>query len=98
MSFLSRLFSRSRTASPAPTSYAVQGIALPAVKQEVPTSARAMVNLRYEPENVSSSATVATVQGALRMAEAGDTRQLFALYRDLSGSGSHVYCELSKRK
>lgn len=59
---------------------------------------RAFVGLPYEPGNVSSSATVQTVQAAIRAAENGDTRQLFALYRDLTVGGSHIQCEFGKRK
>lgn len=62
------------------------------------TARRSMVSLQYEPVNVSSNAKVADVQGMIRAAEAGETRQLFALYRDLSISGSHVLSELTKRK
>lgn len=58
---------------------------------------RSYVSMRHEPENVSSSATVQTVQSAIRAAEGGDTRQLFALYRDLTVGGSHIQCELGKR-
>src|SRR4051812_4953552 len=59
---------------------------------------RSMVSLQYEPANVSSNARVSDVNGMIRAAEAGDTRQLFALYRDLTISGSHVHSELTKRK
>lgn len=59
---------------------------------------KAVVSLQYEPANVSSNATVSQVQGMIRSAEAGETRQLFALYRDLTISGSHVQTELTKRK
>lgn len=58
---------------------------------------RSYVSMRHEPENISSSATVQTVQSAIRAAEGGDTRQLFALYRDLTVGGSHIQCELGKR-
>src|SRR5258705_11324000 len=70
--------------APAANSYAAQGKQLPVPKTdgELPTEKRARLSLRYEPPNMSSSATVGTVQSALRSAEAGDTRQLFALYRD----------------
>lgn len=63
----------------------------------VETMRRSYVSMRYEPPNVSSSATVQTVQAAIRAAEGGETRQLFALYRDLTVSGSHIQCELGKR-
>ncbi len=62
------------------------------------TAPRAKVSNQYEYPNVSANATVTTVQSAIRAAEAGDTRQLFALYRDLSIGGSHVQAEFNKRK
>ncbi len=64
----------------------------------VPLSRRGYVSLMSEPRNASSSATVASLQSALRAAEAGDTRNLFALYRDLTCGGSHVQAECNKRK
>ncbi len=56
------------------------------------------VSLRSEPPNFSSGSTVASVTSAIRAAEGGQTRELFALYRDLVISGSHVQAEFSKRK
>ena len=53
--------------------------------------------LGYEPANVSSAATAASIQAALRAAGGGEVRQLFALYRDLCAD-SHVQAELQKRK
>lgn len=53
---------------------------------------------RFEVENLSSAATVTQVQTWIREAETGNTRNLFALYRDLAMAGSHVQTELSKRK
>lgn len=63
-----------------------------------PTQRLSVVSNRYEPPNISTSATVATVQSAIRAAEAGDTRLLFALYRDITIGGSHIQAELQKRK
>jgi hypothetical protein len=53
---------------------------------------------RNDPPNKSASATAATLQSALRSAENGDTRELFALYRDLTGGHSHIMTEFGKRK
>ena len=63
----------------------------------VPTAAFARPALAAEPRSVSNTATAATIQAALRAAEAGDTRQLFALYRDVT-LDNHVQAELQKRK
>jgi hypothetical protein len=86
-----------------PRSYAAQGKQLPTPADadpaaNMPRRARAWVNQTYEPQNVSSTATVSTVQAAIRAAEAGNTRDLFALYRDLMVAGSHAQTEFSKRK
>lgn len=56
------------------------------------------ISLRYEPFNLTRSATVNTIKSALVAAEAGTTRDLFTLYRDISSEGSHVFAEHSKRK
>lgn len=83
-------------------SYAELGEQLPPPRDEVPQSVPmgppSRVNLRYEPPNISSNATVSRVQSAIRSAEAGNTRDLFALYRDEILTGSHVLSEFSKRK
>lgn len=62
------------------------------------TTPKARVSNQYEYPNVSANATVATIQSAIRAAEAGDTRKLFGFYRDLSIGGSHVQAEFNKRK
>jgi phage gp29-like protein len=54
-------------------------------------------SLSAEPRAVSSTVTAASIQSALRSAEAGDTRNLFALYRDMA-LDNHVQAELQKRK
>lgn len=64
----------------------------------LPFVKRAALAPRYEPPNVSSSATVSSVQAMIRGAENGDTRNLFSYYRDLIISSSHVQSEFSKRK
>lgn len=90
-----------------PNSLAAQGRDLPPVRGDVevmtggavvPTRARAVLNQRYEPPNVSSGALVATVQSMIRAAENGNPRELFAFYRDHIVSGSHVQSEFGKRK
>jgi hypothetical protein len=73
-------------------------ISLAAAKVGLPTERIHYLKLGSEPLNLSSSATAATVQSAVRAAEGGDVRNLFALYRDLVVSGSHVQAEFSKRK
>jgi phage gp29-like protein len=64
----------------------------------IPTSRRALVNLRHEPLSIITNATARTIAGAVQLAEQGDTRQLFSIYRDLTLAGSHVQAEFSKRK
>lgn len=64
----------------------------------VATARRSFVSLRQETPNTSRGLDVAAAQSAIAAAEGGDTRQLFAIYRDLTVGGSHVQCELGKRK
>lgn len=64
----------------------------------LPTMRKAKVALQYETANLSSNATVSSIQSALRSAEGGETRELFGLYRDLTAGGSHIQAELNKRK
>lgn len=68
------------------------------ITEKIPFTRRSRVAQMWEHPNVRTNATVATVQNALRAAEAGDTRQLFALYRDLTIGGSHTQAEFNKRK
>lgn len=64
----------------------------------LPMTVQARIALDQEPINQSATATASSIQTALRNAEAGNTRELFALYRDLVMADSHVTCELGKRK
>ncbi len=72
--------------------------AVKAAIKEPATGRRSQVGMRHEPPNVSAGITVATIQGYIRNAENGETRELFSLYRDIAISGSHVQAEFSKRK
>lgn len=64
-----------------------------------PSTARVtVVNARTEPVGVASTVTVDRVHSILRAAEAGDTRPLFGLYRDIVLSHSHLQAEFAKRK
>ena len=53
---------------------------------------------RSEPASQTSFVTVDRVHSMIRCAEAGDTRPLFALYRDILLADSHLQGELAKRK
>ncbi|HXB59108.1 MAG TPA: DUF935 family protein [Candidatus Acidoferrales bacterium] len=53
---------------------------------------------RYEPSNISSDANVMRITEALRLAEAGDTQELFRFYRDVLLSDDHIAGEFSTRK
>src|SRR6202453_798674 len=53
---------------------------------------------RYEPSNISSDADVLSITEALRLAESGDTQELFRFYRDVLLSDDHVAGEFSTRK
>lgn len=53
---------------------------------------------RYEPVNITSDADVLRITEALRLAESGDTQELFRFYRDVLLSDDHIAGEFSTRK
>ena len=53
---------------------------------------------RYEPSNISADADVVAITEALRLAEAGDTQELFRFYRDVLLNDDHIAGEFSTRK
>lgn len=55
-------------------------------------------NPQYEPESYIEWADVERVGMAIRSARGGSTQQLFALYRDIVLTDSHIQSELAKRK
>jgi phage gp29-like protein len=62
------------------------------------TSKKKMYNFRGEPGFAANTMDVDKLRGTLAAAEVGDTRDLFALYRDVMVSDSHIQTEFSKRK
>lgn len=79
-----------------PLAAAVQA---PAEKRpDIPTAPMPAMSGRYEPSCVARMADVGYVHSVLMAAESGDTRELFALYRDVLMSTSHLQAELFKRK
>jgi len=63
----------------------------------LPLTAWARLSLHAEPRSVSATITASGIQSALRAAESGDVKALFALYRDIT-LDNHVQAELQKRK
>jgi phage gp29-like protein len=63
----------------------------------IPTQRVTVVNPLSQPFALAPLMTVDRVQEILRSAEAGDPRDLFALYRDTVLADSHLQGELSKR-
>lgn len=59
---------------------------------------RIAYNPRYEPESYIEWADVERVGMAIRSAKGGATQPLFALYRDIILTDSHIQSELAKRK
>jgi hypothetical protein len=53
---------------------------------------------RYEPSNISADADVISITEALRLAEAGDTQELFRFYRDVLLNDDHIAGKFSTRK
>lgn len=65
----------------------------------IPFHAKARISGWGEPPNLSTSTNdVTKIQGYLRMAERGDTYNLFAYYRDAVLGNSHIQAEIAKRK
>ncbi len=58
----------------------------------------AIYNPKYEPESYIEWADVDRVGMAIRSARGGATQALFALYRDIILTDSHIQSELAKRK
>ncbi len=63
----------------------------------LPTRQRTRFNPRYQLPALAPWADVDTIQDFIRQAEACDTRNLFALYRDVLLSDSHLQAEFGKR-
>jgi phage gp29-like protein len=63
-----------------------------------PTDRVTVVTSRYEPSAIAQTIDVDSLHSILRCAEAGDTRDLFRLYRDVLLSDSHLQAEFAKRK
>jgi phage gp29-like protein len=64
----------------------------------LPTKTRIIQRGNAEPPAQAHLVDVDRLHGALRAAEAGNTTELFSLYRDIIGSHSHLQTEFSKRK
>jgi phage gp29-like protein len=64
----------------------------------LPWAKKARISPRAEPVNVSADPTVSRIQSAIRAAEGGDTRELFAFYRDVVLGDTHVQAQFNTRK
>lgn len=64
----------------------------------IPIKRVTLVNPQREPPSVAAHMTVDRVYAATCAAEAGNTTELFTLYRDIILADSHVQGELGKRK
>lgn len=64
----------------------------------VPTKTRIVVRGRQQLPAIAHTLDVDAIHGILRAAESGDCTRLFALYRDILASASHLQGEFSKRK
>ena len=63
-----------------------------------PATQQNWVGPRFEPENLTQNATYIRIQTALREAENGMTRNLFAFYRDVLLSDDHIQGCFNTRK
>jgi len=64
----------------------------------VPQKQTKFLSPRYEPSNISTTADVLGITEAIRLAESGDTQELFRFYRDVLLSDDHISGEFSTRK
>lgn len=64
----------------------------------IPTKTRIVVRGRQHAPAIAHTMDVDAIHGILRAAEGGDCSRLFALYRDILASCSHMQAEFSKRK
>jgi hypothetical protein len=64
----------------------------------IPQKQTKFLSPRYEPSNITSDANVMQITEALRLAESGDTQELFRFYRDVLLSDDHIAGEFSTRK
>jgi len=74
-----------------------QDMAVAMLGRMLPQSVKARLSGWGEAPQWGTSATMSSVQGALRTAENGDTYLLFSLYRDMICNSLHVRGEISKR-
>jgi len=64
----------------------------------VPGKQTKFLSPRYEPSNITQNADVRAVQEAIRLAENGDTQELYRFYRDVLLSDEHVQSCFNTRK
>lgn len=64
----------------------------------IPTRIITVSDSRAEPPSMARGVTVELVHSVISAAEQGQTRDLFALYRDMVLASSHLQTEFSKRK
>lgn len=67
-------------------------------KPVVPTKQITVVDSRSETPSLAPGMTAERILSAIAEAEYGDTRNLFALYRDMIYTDSHLQNEINKRK
>lgn len=77
-----------------PLKNAVRSIA----ERIIPTRLKTITNFTLEDDTVSAGIDVDVLHGILSEARGGDTRRLFALYRDITTQDAHVLSEFQKRK
>ncbi len=63
-----------------------------------PTAKRTRFDVRQQPTGVAARADVGRIHSLFEAADAGDPRELFALYQEIVLGDSHLQSEFSKRK
>lgn len=68
------------------------------IRSAIPTRRLTFANPRFEFQTLAPTMDADRIHQVLDSAQAGDTRELFALYRDIILMDSHIQAEFAKRK
>ena len=64
----------------------------------LPVKKRTVQNARYEDQPIAATVDVDKLHSIITLAQNGDTTQLFALYRDIILSDSHIKASSRKER
>lgn len=76
----------------------VGGMVRKVLSASIPTQRVTTVDTRQEPPSIATQMDPGRIMAIMAAAESGNTRDLFALYRDVVVADSHLQAEFTKRK